>query len=210
MPVTIGEVTLTTEVDYWKFNHFLGGMIYQLEHDASHGHIDLPGNVVDSTLDKQRQLQQKILEGLRTDFNVILPQDPEYPKDFPPDQIPDPPVGKKWYWVWYREMKEQIFGWEYDHLICSACPFTYGRDNYIDLNSGRYPCQLILGWSKVRQPSQCGWARTIRGHEQDPNRLIAGRILTDHGKEAAAAFAAKQTELQQMEADGTLKTEFGY
>lgn len=186
----INSVT-KTERKYWEEIEGLGGCIWQIRHDLSHGHLsDTDGGITKELLEFQTALDQLVAE-VCDKFGVIHPKD--YPKVGPDQKMPLPPKGKVYYWNWYNKNKKQYYKEIYGGMICSACPFSKGLKSMI-FSGGSVPCKAINGWLRgLRKPHECGMVsyrdwNTEKLHEE---------IVKKGGDKSLLKFQQKEQELKE-------------
>lgn len=231
----LDELKLETQVDYFWAIEGLGATLYTEARLVGKGEIE-------ATDDQQRRmrelavLQVRVSEGLRDKFGVIMSNDPIYP-NIPlsrPEDFPAPPKGRQWYAVWYRNIKATIYGHEYEQLVCSGCPFSLGKQAYVE-ESGRYPCSLMeQGRAKVYRPWVCECIhvqpmdsgeyaflndRRLNGavmhhhkpfmsHEVYEDEFYA-RMKREHGVHATLEFRQRKQEIERRAGAGIIKFRFG-
>ena len=87
-----------TELEYWKTIESLGGFIWRMNHDAADGRFEMTSGIERNLMDAQKIMEQ-LVSGLFVPFGVVHPKD--CPKMGYGQELPEPPPGFVWYWVWY-------------------------------------------------------------------------------------------------------------
>jgi hypothetical protein len=175
-----------TELEYWGAIESLGGFIWSTNHGLSHGRIQDPEGKIGKEIVEVGELSLKLVTELGEKFGIIPPQDCPRPDN--DGNYPQPPEGKKYYWPWYREMKDRAWEMEYESMICSACPFSKGA-KALQIS---VPCSKFAGvMFHLRAPHLCGMLEVgdwSRGH------LLAS--IADMGAGMVERFLAKEEELK--------------
>lgn len=173
-----------TEQEYWAAIESLGSFTHSTYRGFMKGHVD--GSVLPD-IEAAGTLQKRLAEELGVKFNIILP--PDSARADAQGNYPPPPEGKRWYWEWYRQMKQQWLQAEYNKQICSACPFSSGD---LQIFSHQIPCQVFHGsLFRLRAEHRCGmvdcgeWTRT----------KLLQQIVAKAGTDALAKFKKKEEEL---------------
>jgi len=137
-------------------------------------------------------LSTTLANELSEKFGIILPKDCPKPDD--QGVYPKPPEGKRWYWPWYKEKKEQWLRAEFDKLICSACPFATFDMSFVS----RIPCEVFLGsLYQLKAPHLCAMIDTDPP-QWAPAKLIA-EIYQAGGDETLLHFLEKRRALTPPE-----------
>lgn len=179
-----------TEVEYWEVIEALGGYIWHTNHELGHGRME-PSDEIEKSLQSAGQLSERLVAEIGEKFGVIHPKDclkVEFGQTPPPA-----PDGKKYYWDWYKQMKQEIYRKEYEGLICSACPLSDGLERMVALG-GVIPCGVWRGMIyRLRVPYQCAmtdhlgnWSET-KLHEE---------IVKKAGWTAMEQFQRKEDKLR--------------
>ncbi|NCN07881.1 hypothetical protein GW933_04345 [Candidatus Falkowbacteria bacterium] len=129
-----------TEIEYWCNIELLGDLIFRMSHDLNKGRIDDPNGEVSESVKQNMSVQQKYASELSEKFGVILPSD--YPKVAEGEKLPSAPEGRIYYWGWYHKLAREISLVEYQKLLCSACPFSAGFEEFI--SDWRVTCNFNL------------------------------------------------------------------
>ncbi len=122
-----------TEDEFWNYIEALGGITWQIEHDHADGRPSFAGDI--SGVAKLRKQQEDLVAEACERFNIIHPHNP-------PDAIPE---GATPYWDWYKGMKTNILGEEYDQIVCSSCAFVESKAQHISRGGGHVPCSIFPG-----------------------------------------------------------------
>ncbi|MFA5932573.1 MAG: hypothetical protein WCV81_05020 [Microgenomates group bacterium] len=187
------EQKLETQQDYWKAIEGLGGFVWQLNHDLADGRIEDPqGTTSKGIFDMQQRLEGIVAE-LCDKYNIISPKESTRVDFYTP--LPPAPVGKTYYWEWYKEQKTSYYTQRYNELICSSCPIARDIESYL---SGGYsdPCTKYIGNIYNGRTPKYECAMTILG---DWSRdWLERNISAEGGPEALEKFVAKETELKSQ------------
>ena len=181
-----------TEMEYWAAIESLGGFIWQMGHDLSHGRIEDPKGSVSNEIGEAREIQKKLVTEIYEKFGVIDPQTEGSPGRSIDGNYPPAPEGKQWYWAWYYKMKEVFIRAENEKIICSACPlFDSGN-----MSTSGIACKVFPGsLYQLIPPHQCAmidcniWTR----------KKLISEISKKGGIKAVIAFGKKEQELTPKE-----------
>jgi hypothetical protein len=147
-----------TEMEYWQFLEGLGGIIWSNIHDISHDLLP-KSDAVMNEINEAAELSGHLLAEIGEKFGVIRPGD--YPTLKDGEALPPAPEGKVYYWDWYGKLKHSFYYEIYENLICSACPFSTGLQNMINLG-GQIPCGAVSGWfGRLLISHECGMVNNI-------------------------------------------------
>lgn len=184
-----------TEMEYWMAIEGLGGFVWRMNHDLGDGRIDDPNGAIK----KSAQETQTRLEGLAAElskkFGIILPKD--CPQKKFGEKLPPPPKGKRYYWKWYDQMKEEYYRVEYAKMICSACPLSEGVKR-MTIFGGIVPCKPFPGAAyRLAAPHKC----TMLGPKVSggwDEKILRENIIKKGGEAAYVAFKIKEAGLKTL------------
>jgi len=176
-----------TELEYWATIEELGGFIHHMNHGLAHGRIKSTVGLEQDIMDA-RNISEQLVGELFVNFGVVAPKD--CPRQKLGEEMPKPPYGFKWYWSWYKEMKENAYREAYDNMICSACPLSKGVEDYLCFYS--IPCSEWPGiLSRLPKPYLCAMV----GWDYWTEEELMKKILEKGGEEAIQNFKSKKVEL---------------
>ncbi len=220
------ELTEMSEEQLFRTIDGLGAMLHVIARSVQRGNLDEDVGSKDAKAIHERQVD--LVAQLEDRFGVVFPEEMGH-ADVKREDLPPAPEGKQWYWDWYEGARDRFYGAEYDNLICSACPYSEGREAYVS-NSGKYPCSLVNGFSKVAWPSQCcrlveqsdntgltgyltGAAKKLPrqrpfGGEMERSDFFA-KLRNEHGIRATLEFRKHERALEAAVRTGELKYAFG-
>ncbi|HAU66155.1 TPA: hypothetical protein DCW61_02290 [Candidatus Uhrbacteria bacterium] len=179
-----------TEMEYWETIEFLGGFIWQSEHDLSHERISDPEGTLSKEIGSAQKISDDLVRELGEKFGVI------HPKNFHPVKIgqqpPPVPEGKIYYWDWYHRMKDLTYRASYEKMICSSCPFSKGVEEMIALG-GVVPCGLWRGMLyRLTQPYTCAMVASDHWTQES----FEEKIQREYGNRALSDFIEKKEKLR--------------
>ena len=181
-----------TEMEYWTIIEGLGGFAWRMNHDLADGRIEDKNGGIDKDIQEIQKTLARLVSELKDKFGVIPPN--ECPKIKSGEKQPRPPRGKKYYWDWYKKMKEIFYRIDYEKIICSACPLSKGLKSMI--SSGNIPCGPFRGVIyDLRAPYRCGM---LNLDHWDEDRLRK-EIIKKGGEVAFIRFKIKEAGLKALE-----------
>lgn len=185
-----------TEVEYWETIEGLGGVIFNTMHGINRGSIDDPNGVIAQSIENMQQVQSELAAELSKKFGVILPGD--YPKIETGEELPPAPDGQIYYWDWYHKLAREVSLVEYQKLLCSACPFSAGFEEFI--SNWRVTCNFSL-----KSPSEyrshhirlCAAVSFSANFDNHGIKLtdVHQRILEDFDQDVYNLFMMKEREV---------------
>jgi len=183
-----------TELEYWESIESLGGFVWRMNHDASHGRFKMSEEIEKDLCDVNKIIETLVSE-LFVLFGVV------HPKNCPARRYNDDgiemvtaPPGMIWYWDWYYKMKTEWNQAEYEKIICSACALCKGAEAFIRGNT--IPCTVWNGMLyKLKRSYQC--AMLGSSSLWDEEKLFA-EIRKVGGEESINKFKAKEAELKAV------------
>jgi len=179
-----------TELEYWETIESLGGFIWRMNHDLADGRIKDPTGDIDKEIAEAREISTRLIGEMDGKFGVI-----HYPKVKVGQNLPPAPKGKIYYWDWYKKMKAEAYSAEYEKLICSACPFSEGIEEMINLG-GVIPCSVFRGMIyRLSAPNACAMVCDKLWNKDG----LYKEIQRQHGEEALTVFKKKEEKLKSVE-----------
>ena len=180
-----------TELEYWEVIEGLGGFIWRMNHDLADGRIEDPTGSISKEISEARTISDLLVKELGEKFEIIHPND--CPKTKIGQKPPPAPEGKTYYWDWYEKTKTKAYNAEYEKIICSACPFSEGVEQMINLG-GNIPCGIFTGIiHQLSAPHMCAMV----DYDSWSKDKLHQEILNQHGDEALKKFKNKEAELEK-------------
>jgi hypothetical protein len=175
---------LETDFDRWKVIETLGGVSWNMRHDASHGRITL-SDIDIEFIATIRRIHEGFVEILKTKYNIIPPQ----------ECIPLAPVGKTYYWDWYDSMKKTWLKEEYNKIICSACALH--EQDGVEKMSYCIPCSVYPGSIyRLDSPWECAM---ITGRFPDwTEKKLFTEMKEKGGEDSVKRYKQKLTLLRAV------------
>ena len=190
----VKQIEPQTELEYWMEIESLGGFIWQMNHDLSHGRIQDPEGKIDLDIIKCRARQARLVEEIGEKFGVIHPKD--CPRAKSGEEVSPAPEDKVYYWDWYNRMKMEAYKVEYAKIICSACPFCEGAEKMMSLG-GTIPCSVFSGVIYyLSRPYVC--AMVGRDNGDWTKKDLYREIRKKGGFKTLRLFKKKERELQSI------------
>lgn len=181
-----------TEIEYWEAIESIGGFVWRMNHDASHGRFEMTEKI-EKDISDASQIMEMLVSELFVQFGVVHPKD--CPRRNAEGKMPESPAGMSWYWDWYHKMKTEWNRAEYEKIICSACALCKGADAFIQGNT--IPCTVWSGTLyQLYKPYQC--AMLIDSNGPWKKEKLFTKIKKVGGKEAIDKFKAKEVELRAI------------
>lgn len=172
-----------TELEFWLIIEDLGGVRWSINHDLADNRPVPSGAESASRAERDMYERQKqLVTQLDPKFGIIFSHEVPYQQQM--DGSVAPPAGKRWYWPWYKKMKEQAKRIERQLIICAGCPFSGDREQY--RNSYNLSCALAPhSWvSGSPIPHRC-----MRVVFKDMSQAdLLDRIRQDFGRGAVRRF----------------------
>lgn len=206
MSATLEVVPQRSEMDLFLVIEGSGGLIHSTARGIRKENIEETSGRKD--IDELQKLQLDTAKELTEKYGIILP--PEGPKrkwngDY--SDAPPAPEGKRWYWPWYQEKKQEMLQAEYDSIICSACAFSSGDINEL---SSRIPCTAVRGSIyNLNVPFQCGmvdYYRAVPEHGEWTRDQLLAKIREKAGEGAVETFLVKEKLLTEKWQEGRKNT----
>jgi len=177
------------ETEYWEAIEATGQYIFSTSRALSRGQITDTKSTVARSITQARRISERLSVELCRKFSVI------HPNDCPTVELgkspPLPPVGKEFYWDWYRRMKVAKYSKEYEGMICSACPFSNGLPEMV--TTGATPCDIFPGRIfALWPPFECAMLQ-----EWSRKKLYA-EIAGKAGRETLARFQKRRRSLRRQ------------
>ena len=183
-----------TELEYWSAIEQLGGYIWRIEHDLANGRISGVG--LAKSVEEARTIQHQLATEIAETYGVVQGAPRYYPHDARPDDYPDPPAGKTWYWDWYYRRKREAWREDYEAAPCSQCPYCRGGLDGFAFSSS-LPCDLFPGMlNRLSPPWQCAITSTDFGGPIMPEHALLAKMRDEHGEDVAAAWKEKADALR--------------
>ncbi len=177
------------EMDYWLEIEGRGGFVWRMNHDLADGRIeDADGSIDESIRENQGRIESLVAE-LKDKFGVIPPK--EYPAVEWPQALPPAPKGRIYYWDWYNKMKDVFYRAEYEKIICSACPFSDGVEEF---KIGRIPCRISKGIVySLLEDHICAKV----SYEKWSEKRLYKEIFKTYGNKELRRFKEKERDLKK-------------
>jgi hypothetical protein len=139
-----------TEMEYYKEIEGLGGFIWMINHEISHGNIKNAKGVRKDIKDAIK-IQNRLLEEIVEKFGVVVPEGRGLLQ--PVDDLPVLPKGKEYYLNWYSRMKKEEAEQWFEKTICFACPMSNK-----DRQNNDYICKYNVNEKMVDNCPRICWA----------------------------------------------------
>lgn len=136
---------LKTEMQCFELVEKIGEINFAYRHGVMDGWVE-PDEESDRASMALHYVQTLIVEKLESEFGIIfMAQEDEENLLLPP--------GKRGYWSWYANMKEEYLEMEHKKTLCSACPFCKEKaDRYENV----VPCKVFRGYAnRLSYPWKC-------------------------------------------------------
>lgn len=193
------------ELIYWGTIENLVSFVWFMEHQIRTGKI-IPTPKDEEDISSAKDRLQQLYDDIFLLYGVIHPQD-SLEKNF--DKIAPP--GMIWYKDWYLAKKREYSLIEYEQLLCSACPFSGGFEEFL-ADMTEVPCRHQLKDSRCLRffPQDSKDCAFIKEYPEEMNverlcyQMTNGRWISEDKRDALYFFLKKFLEISGKDINSVL------